>query len=270
MAKLNLDKFKENADKIIQEKSTQGLFSESQNRLLTLELDLLHESPFRVHLNNSKLENLTESIESVGQLEPITITKHKESYQVLNGHSRLEAIKQAGGESALCMLINISDDDMPYYPYILNQTNKLDEFEVAYYIDRLLSSGEKEKTIHKKIGLISDNYTRFNFEYNLFEILKNSDVISYEQLKDISKISNESLRDETLDHIVQKLITDEEIKNYLLKVKEEELGAKFALKIDGIRIKKNGPKTSIDLDERYLDFNDTKEIYNFIEFLKNR
>mgnify|MGYP002630176740 CR=1 FL=1 len=265
MAKLNLNKFKENADRIIQEKSTQGLFSESQNKLVTLELELLRDSDFRVRLDDSNLEELSESIENFTQLEPITVAKHKNGYEILNGHARVEAIKLLGGDSALCVVINIAEIDAPLYPYLLNRSQVLNDFEIAYYVERLLASGFKEKTIQKKLGLDSDRYKTYNFEYNLFDVLKNSEIITYAYLKDIADIKNESMRDETLDHIVQKLISQTEIENYLTKVKENDLGSRFSMKTDGVKIKKNSHKTSIEIDERHLSFDEIRKTYAFIE-----
>jgi len=270
MARLNLEKFKANADKIIQEKSTQGLFSDSQKKLITLELELLKENSFRLRLNNSNIEELGESIESFGQLEPIIITKNKNGYEILNGHSRVEAMKIIGCESALCMLINIVDNNSKYYPYILNKNSNIDDFEISYYLERLVKSDIEEKVIQKKLGINLDKYKRYNFEYNLFDVLQNSKIMTYKYLKEISKIKNEALRDETLDHIVQKLINTTEIENYLLKVKEEDIGAKYTLKKDGVKIKKNSYKMSMDIDERQMSFNEINEIYNFIdEMVKN-
>ena len=268
MAKLNLEKFKANADKIIEEKSTQGLFSESQKKLITLELKLLEENPFRIRLNNSYIEELSESIEKYGQIEPITITQHKNGYQIVNGHARVEAIKLLGGDSVFCVLLNLLDNDSKFYPYILNQYSNLDDFEVAYYIERVLSSGEKEKTIQKKLSINIENYKRYNFEYNLFEILQNSDIIKYKHLKEIAKIENETLRDETLDHIVQKLISLDEVENYLLRVKNDDIGAKYAIKSDGIRVKKSNSRFTIDIDGKYLDFDEMIMLYDLMDGIK--
>lgn len=264
MAKLNLEKFKENANKIINEKSTQGLFSDSQKKLVTLELELLEDNPFPIRLNNSHLEDLSESIEHYGQLEPITVSQHKNGYQILNGHARVEAIKMLGGDSVFCMVINLVDDDAGFYPYLLNQHNGIDNLEISYYIDRLLAHGIKEKIIQKKLGINISDYKNYNFAYNLFDILKNDENITYEYLKDISKIEEETLRDETLDHIVQKLINKTEIENYLVKIKEVNIGSKYIFKEDGIRIRKSGYKTTIDIDERSLRFKEIRKVYDFI------
>ena len=269
MAKLNLEKFKENAQKIVQEKSTQGLFSDSQKKLIDLEVELLKENPFRVRLNDSHIEKLIESIERFGQLEPIAIARLKTGYVILNGHARVEAIKFLGMESVLCLSINLVDDDSGFYPYLLNQNSALDDFEVDYYIEKLLAVEIKERTIEKKLGVILSERKKYNFEYDLFDLLKNSEIIEYSHLKEISKISDERLRDETLDHVVQKLVSKEEIENYLNKVKEVDLGSKFVLKTDGVRIKKSGYKTTIDLDERHLDFERVRKAYDFIDAMKD-
>ena len=264
MAKLNLDKFKENADKIIQEKSTLGLFSESQNRLLTLELELLEDNPFPVKLNNTAFDALCESIEKYGQLEPIIIFKSTNGYRILDGHARKTALTKNAAESALCMEINISKADEPYYPFLLNQNANLDEFEIAYYVERLIASGISLKSIEKKLGLNLSGLTEYNFEYNLFDVLKSNENISYANLVEISQIADESLRDETLDHIIQNLINQTEISNYLLKIKENSLGSKFIFKENGIKIKKNSHKITLDIDERELTKEEIKRVYEFI------
>jgi len=230
MAKLNLNQFKENANKIIEEKSTQGLFSESQSKLITLELDLLQDSPFPVKLNNSSFDTLCDSIENFGQLEPIIIFKTQESYQILDGHARKYALQKNEEESALCVEINVSLADAIYYPFLLNHNSNLDTFEISYYLERLGASGISAKTIRKKLGLNPDDFASYNFEYNLFDLLKNSKIMSYDNLLEISTISDETLRDETLEHVVEKLINQTEISNYLLKVQENSLGSKFLYK----------------------------------------
>ncbi|MFK5938125.1 MAG: ParB/RepB/Spo0J family partition protein [Sulfurimonas sp.] len=267
MAKLNLEQFKANADKIIQDKSTQGLFSESQNKLLILELELLQKNFFRAKLNSENIEALSESIDTFTQLEPIIVSKQKDGYHILDGHARVEAIALGGGESALCVVINATEENTAFYPYILNKSN-LDEFEVAYYIDRLLTSGISEKLIQKKLGLVTSEHKKYNFEYNLFDILKNSEIITYEYLQNIASIKTETTRDETLDHIVQKLINQTEIENYLTKVREDDFDPKLLIKRDGVKIKKSGHKTSIDIDERQLSFDEINKFYDFISFMK--
>jgi len=269
MAKLNLDKFKENADKIIQEKSTQGLFSELSSKLITLELDLLHSHPLRAKLDNSHLEELGESIEKWGQIEPIVVRKTETGYEVLDGHSRVSATKSIGGESLLCLQVNVTKEEADFYPLLCNRET-LDDFELSYYLERLQRTGYTKKKIAKKLALDTDKFTTYGFEYNLFQVLQNSQLIQYKDIKEIANISNEGLRDETLDHVVQKLLTRDEIKNYLKRVKEEELGLKFVLKEAGVKIKKNTYKVSIDLDERELSEEEVCKLYNFLQMFQER
>jgi len=162
------------------------------------------------------------------------------------------------------MIMHVVDEDIAFYPYILNRTNNFDNLEIAYYIERLLSSGIKEKMIQKKLALNSSEYKNYNFEYNLFDVLQNSQTVTYEYLKDISKIDNEVLRDEVLDYIVQTLTTQEEIEKYLVQIKEQNIGSKYSFKTDGFKVKKNGHKTTIEIDERFLDFSEIRRVYDFI------
>jgi len=270
MAKLNLEKFKENADKLVQEKSTQGLFSESPSKLVILELDLVYSHKIRAKLNNSRLEELAESIDKWTQITPIIVRKTEIGYEILDGHSRVEAIKSIGGESVLCMQVNATKEEADFYPCLLNQVNFLDTFEVAYYLERLQNSGYIAKKIAKKLALDTNDFKIYNLEYNLFDVLKNSNLITYKNVKDVASIEDERLRDETLDHLWQKLETEQEIQNYLTRVREENIGTKFAFKESGVKIKKSVHKVSIDLDERELSSSELEELYNFMQMLKNR
>ncbi len=264
MAKLNLNQFKENANKIIQEKATQGLFSESQSKLITLELEMLEDHPFPIRLNFSTFDALCESIENFGQIEPIIIFKTNNTYQILDGHARKNALVKIGAESAVCMEITLAQKDAIFYPYILNFATNLDKFEIAYYLERIMATGITAKEIQKKTMLNPDDFSTYNFEYKLLNILHNNEIITYANLLEISTIENETLRDETLDHVVQKLINQREIANYLLKVKENSIGSKFLLKNDGLKIKKSSHKISMDFDERNLSEEEIKRVYDFM------
>lgn len=70
--------------------------------------------------NQEKLNELAESIKSVGILNPITVRKHGEKYQILSGHNRYEAAKIAGLTHVPVSIVE-ADDNMA--GYILNSSN---------------------------------------------------------------------------------------------------------------------------------------------------
>ncbi len=77
-----------------------GIKSESQIVLLPLsQLDEIDDQPFPI--NESKVEQIADSIENVGVIEPIIVVKNGERYNILSGRHRFRACWQ-DGNSLLC------------------------------------------------------------------------------------------------------------------------------------------------------------------------
>lgn len=265
MAKLNLETFKQNASNTITERESQGIFSDLNHRTSSIEVSKIFPNPFQIRLNKKYLEELKDSIEQFGQLEPIVVAQYTSGYEILDGHQRYFALKDLGYEAAICSVMNVVEDEAKFFPYILNSKHSLDDFEVNYYLERLQYSKVSIKDIHKKLGLDAEEHTQYGFEYDLIEVLASDGIINYNDIKTISQIQNITLRDETLDNIIQKLISRQEINNYLDSVRDEILGKKFSYKTDGYKIKKSSNKFSIDIDNKYLDYNDKADLFNFIQ-----
>lgn len=64
-------------------------------------------------LTSRKFKQITKSIEAIGLIEPLSVTKPDRSGQhiLLDGHSRLVALKQLGFEKAPCL---VATDDESY------------------------------------------------------------------------------------------------------------------------------------------------------------
>ena len=73
-----------------------GIKSESQIVLLPLsQLDEIDDQPFPI--NESKVEQIADSIENVGVIEPIIVVKNGERYNILSGRHRFRACGTGSG-----------------------------------------------------------------------------------------------------------------------------------------------------------------------------
>ena len=89
-------------------------------------------------LSSRKFKQITKSIEAIGLIEPLSVTKPDRSGQhiLLDGHSRLVALKQLGFEKAPCLVA--TDDESYTYN---NRVNRLSSIQEHVMIRRAVDRG---------------------------------------------------------------------------------------------------------------------------------
>ena len=85
------------------------------------------------------LEELAHSISSVGILQPLTVRRQPQGYELVSGERRLRAAKLAGLKQVPCLLVNMDAMDSGMVALIENiQREDLDYLEEAEGISRLM------------------------------------------------------------------------------------------------------------------------------------
>lgn len=89
-------------------------------------------------LNSSKFKQIQASIAAIGMIEPLSISKPNRTghYLLLDGHSRLAALKQLGISEALCLVA--TDDESYTYN---NRINRLSTIQEHIMIRRAIERG---------------------------------------------------------------------------------------------------------------------------------
>tara|TARA_B100001287_G_scaffold175063_1_gene147564 strand:- start:729 stop:1601 length:873 start_codon:yes stop_codon:yes gene_type:complete len=120
----------------------------------------------RTNFNNENLNELVQSIKSVGLIQPITIRKiSKKEYELISGERRLRAFKNLGIDKIPAYIRDVNDQESLEMALIENiQRDDLDSIEIAICYKRLiddinLTQEELGKKIGKKRSTIS-NYLR--------------------------------------------------------------------------------------------------------------
>ena len=112
----------------------------SDNQYVNLPLSLLEEidnQPFPI--NESKIEQIADSIENVGVIEPIIVVKDGEKYKILSGRHRFRACKKLAKDDIPCYIRNIkADDDIARYIIIATNTDRNNVSQA--YMQKLMQS----------------------------------------------------------------------------------------------------------------------------------
>ena len=125
-----------------------GIRSESQIVLLPLsQLDEIDDQPFPI--NESKVEQIADSIENVGVIEPIIVVKNGERYNILSGRHRFRACQKVGKTEIPCY-VKETDDTTARYILIATNTDRNNEYSPIVYAHAYAEQLELMKKLGKK------------------------------------------------------------------------------------------------------------------------
>ena len=126
---------------------------------LTISLDLILPSrsiPKGI-LNLRKFKQIQSSIESIGLIEPLTVSKadkKSDQYILLDGHIRVFALRQLGFVDAPCLVA--TDDETYTYNNRINRLSTIQEhFMIRRAIERGVTSGKLAKALNVDISHIT-------------------------------------------------------------------------------------------------------------------
>ena len=132
-----------------------------KNQQVNIPLDLLDEidnQPFPI--NESKVQQIAESIENVGVIEAIIVVRNGDRYSILSGRHRYRACKMLGKREIPCIVKEYSADE-PTARYILLATNtdRNNEYSPTVYARAYAEQLELMKQMGKKstVSEIAEN-----------------------------------------------------------------------------------------------------------------
>jgi len=182
-----------------------------KNKIINIDTSLIVKNPNqpRKIFDESALFELAESIKECGIIQPLTVRKLSDNYELVAGERRLRAAKLLGLKSVPVIAVNIDDNTSALIALIENlQRQDLSFFEEAISYDKLIREfsytqeelagklGKKQSTIANKLRLLrlSDDIKARAVEYNLSE----------RHCRALLKIDNEEMRVKILNLIVSK------------------------------------------------------------------
>jgi len=177
-----------------------GIKSDSQIVLLPLsQLDEIEDQPFPI--NDSKVDQIADSIENVGVIEPIIVIKNGERYNILSGRHRFRACQKIGKTEIPCY-IKDTDETTARYILIATNTDRNNEYSpivyaraYAEYLDLMKKMGKKAvvNAISEQSGMNRKQIYRYlRLNYLIPELQKwvEKSVLTIEAAVELSFLSD--------------------------------------------------------------------------------
>lgn len=186
----------------------------NENFLLTLNIDKIRANPYqpRDEFDEQALDDLKNSILEHGLIQPITVRKSINGYELVSGERRLRASKEAGLTSIECYVMNIdSDKKMLELAIIENvQRENLNPIEVANGYHRLIEEcNYTQEEVSKRVSKERSTVTNF------LRLLKLPDKVQESLRKRIISMGHArallALEDQTQMLSAFKAITDKKL-----------------------------------------------------------
>lgn len=207
------------------------------NEIINISIDKVMPNIYqpRKYFDEDAIEELSESIKQHGIIQPLTVRKMGESFELVAGERRLRAAKLINFETVPCNIVDITDSESAEIALLENlqreDLNYIEEAEAYYNLindhnftqDELAKRmGKKQSTIANKLRLLklSSEVRSLCLQNNLTERHARALLIIHEedlQLKIIKAIIKDGLN-------VKK--TEELINRELLKISGKQLNNK--------------------------------------------
>ncbi len=228
-----------------------------------LNIDLVRPNPYqpRKQFTKGALEELRESIEQYGVIQPINVRRISSNhYELVAGERRLRAATMAGLSEIPAIIINITDNDSAVLALIENlQREDLNYMEEAEGYNNLINEhgftqeelaqkiGKSQSTVANKIRLLrlSPLVKKILADNNLTErharaLLKLHD--EQLQLKVLRLVCERGLNVKKTEDLIERVID-----KYLKQGKDKPVEKKITKTIKDIRIFVNTIRQAIDL-----------------------
>ena len=249
-----------------------------EQTVVQIAVEQIAPSPFqpRKRFDETQLSQLSQSIRENGILQPLTVRKTKNGYELVAGERRLRASKIAGLSTVPCIVCDYDDTQSAVFAVLENlQRKDLNFFEEAEGIWSLIDTlGLTQDEVAKRLGRSQSAIA------NKLRILKlcdrQKDIIIEAGLTErharaLLKIDSVELRDKTLAYVVLKKFnvaqTEEFIENLLENSAIEKKKERLVIVRD-VRIFANTIQKAILLMRQSgIEAESTKrEGENFIEY----
>lgn len=166
-------------------------------------LDIIEEQPFPI--NNEKIEQIAESIGSVGVIEPLIVRKKDGGrYDILSGRHRYKACQKLNMKEIPCFIKSDLSDDMARFILIATNTDRNNEYPPSVYAKAYKEQMELYKKLGKKLKDIADEqgtnrkqiyrYLRLNSLIPEFLDMVDSEEIAFLAGVELSYFDEESQR----------------------------------------------------------------------------
>jgi len=213
-------------------------------------IDLISANPWqpRTDFEKQSLEELAVSIKNQGIIQPITVRKTDEGFQLISGERRLRAAKIAGLTEIPAYIREVEDIDLLELALVENiQRENLNSIEVAHSFQRLIEEcGITQDQLSDKVGkkrTTITNYLRLLKLPPSIQIGIRDGKISMGHARSLINIPSESTQLDIFQKIIEKGLSvrqvEEMVRNLQQKKQEKPVSKKIAVSAEVQKWKKS-------------------------------
>lgn len=258
--------------------------------LVEIDLDLIEPNSLqpRTNFDESRLEELAQSIRSNGIIQPLLVRRVENGkYQLIAGERRWRAAQRAGLPNVPCVVKEIPDDKVLELALIENiQRQELNAIEEAHAYKRLIETlGLTQEMVAQRVGRDRTFITNYLRLLRLPEDIQN--LVEFEKIsmgharallgvddpiiqkKLANKIMEQGLSVRETERTIKKIVSGEEVtkstsarqvEDANIKAAEMKLRRKLSSKVQIIMNQNQSGKIEIE----FYDSNDLHRIYEII------
>ncbi len=227
----------------------------------------------RKKITPESLRDLTESIKEKGILEPLLVRPHENGYEIIAGHRRFLAAKEAGLTEVPCIVKEVNDTEAAEISLIENiQRENLNPIEEATAIKKLIDEFKlTHEEIAKKIGksrvYVTNILRLLKLPRKIKEKIENGEIsegharalLGAKDEKEMLKLAEEITKSRLSVRAVERKIKKEKKKEF--ENEEKILKKRWGVEV---RITKKGKKGKIE----FIFKNEDEFRFLMEEFLK--
>ena len=183
-------------------------------RVLFLPVDAISPNPNQPRrvFGAQVLEELAGSIQALGLLQPLTVRRRADGWELVAGERRLRAAKLAGLEEVPCISLQIDDQRSSLLALVENlQRKDLDFWEEALALDRLisvyhLSQEEAARRIGKSQSAVANKLRLLKLPEDTLRALRDGGCTE-RHARALLRLEDPSLRQKALEQILSRQLT---------------------------------------------------------------
>ncbi|EKQ57776.1 MULTISPECIES: nucleoid occlusion protein [unclassified Clostridium] len=197
----------------------------------------------RKFFDEEAIEELSQSIKQYGIIQPLTVRKRGEVFELVAGERRLRAAKLASLDTVPCNVIDITDSESAQIALLENlqreDLNYVEEAEAYYNLinDHNFTQDELAKRMGKKQSTIANKLRLLKLSSEVRELCLNN-KLTERHARALLTIPSEALQLKVVQKVIKDVLnvkaTEELINKELLKLAGEELKNKRKRNIKGV------------------------------------